>query len=287
MPADPGELPFNQYRTYQYGMSSAQVRQYIKSTASCLAASAQQLTGSSTCSGFRVGYQFSLSGEMASGVYPSPVQPSLEGKQFVLNKVQHQATADGGYTNTFEATDANSMLTGFSVQDTQQGAILAKVIDVAGHGPTDWRFYEPSNFDPELSRLRDTEAAPPNMLAKGVYVQFSSPGAATAPVWVKLAAHMQTVPEIGVTVLVTRANDESELPEVQSIVAANGSLVVTAVGLDRQHACRQQLLDQLWATDNGLPTDGHLRMTWIARCRSCRPRTKQGNTARPVFSQGW
>jgi hypothetical protein len=229
-PADPGELPFNQYRTYQYGMSSAAVRQYVKSTASCMAASAQQLSGSSTCSSFRVGYQFSLSGEVAPSVFPAPVRPSLEGKQFVLSKVQHKASADGGYTNGFEATDASDMLASFSVQDTQQGAILAKVVDVAGHGPTDWRFYEPSNFDPELSRLRDTEAAPPNLLANGVYVEFSTPGATTAPVWVKLAAHMQTVPEIGVTVLVTRANDESELPEVQSIVQANGSLVVTPSG---------------------------------------------------------
>jgi hypothetical protein len=229
-PADAGELPFNQYRTYQYGMSSAEVRQYIKSTASCMAASAQQLSGASTCTGFRVGYQFSLSGEVASGVHPSPVRPSLEGKQFVLSKVQHKASAEGGYTNNFEATDAGRILTMFSVQDTQQGAILAKVIDVAGHGPTDWRYYEPSNFDPELSRLRDTEAAPPNLLAKGVYVEFSSPGAASGPVWVKLASHMLTVPEIGVMVLVTRANDESELPEVQSIVQANGTLVVTPSG---------------------------------------------------------
>jgi Uncharacterized protein conserved in bacteria len=229
-PADPGELPFNQYRTYQYGMSSAEVQHYIKTTASSLAGSAQQLTGSSTCSGFRVGHQFTLSGEMAAGVHPSPVRPSLEGKRFVLSKVQHKASADGGYTNTFEATDAAAMLTTFSVQDTQQGAILAKVVDVEGQRPNDWRYYEPANFDPELSRLRDTQATPQDLMAKGVYVEFSSPGSGSEPVWVKLAAHMQTVPEIGVMVLVTRASDESELPEVQSIVQSNGTLVVTPSG---------------------------------------------------------
>lgn len=229
-PADTGELPFNQYRSYQYGMSSSTVREYVRTTASSMAGSARQLSGGSTCSGFRVGYQFTLNGEVAQGMHPSPVRPSLEGKAFVLNKVQHKASADGGYTNNFESTDAAAMLTPFSVADTQQGAILAKVVDMAGQGPTDWRFYEPSNFDPGLSRLRDTQAAPPNLLAKGVYVQFASPGAASAPVWIKLAAHMQTVPEIGVTVLISRANDESELPEVQSIVQANGSLVVTPSG---------------------------------------------------------
>ncbi|HUA80973.1 MAG TPA: phage late control D family protein, partial [Dyella sp.] len=230
MPADPGRLPFNQYRTYQYGSSSGSVRQYVKRTASCMASSAQQLSGSSTCTDFRVGYQFSLSGDMAQGMHPSPVRPSLEGKPFVLNKVQHKASADGGYTNSFEATGAEGMLTPFSVQDTQQGAILAKVVDKAGQGPKDWRYYEPGNFDPESSRLRDSDAAPSDLMAKGVYVQFSSPGSPTTPVWVKLAAHMQTVPEIGVTVQVARANDESELPEIQSIVQANGTLVVTPSG---------------------------------------------------------
>lgn len=229
-PADPGELPFNQYRTYQYGMSSATVRAYVRNTASCMAASSEQLSGSSTCTGLRVGYQFTLNGNMAKDVHPSPVQPSLEGKPFVLSKVQHKASADGGYTNSFEATDAGSMLTAFSVQDTQQGAVLAKVVDIAGQGPTDWRYYEPSNFDPESNRLRDADATPQDLMAKGVYVQFSSPGSPTKPVWVKLSASMQTVPEIGVTVLVARANDESELPEVQQIIQANGSLVVTPSG---------------------------------------------------------
>lgn len=230
MPSDSGELPFNQYRTYQYGMSSGEVQHYVNTTAASLAGSAQQLSGSSTCSGFRVGYQFTLSGEVAPGMHPAPVRPSLEGKRFVLSKVQHKASADGGYTNTFEATDASAMLTAFSVQDTQQGAILATVVDIEGCRPEDWRYYEPANFDPESSRLRDTQATPQDWMAKGVYVAFSSPGESGERVWVKLAAHMQTVPEIGSMVLVARASDESELPEVQSIVQANGSMVVTPSG---------------------------------------------------------
>ncbi|MBB3228068.1 type VI secretion system secreted protein VgrG [Luteibacter sp. Sphag1AF] len=229
-PADTGELPFQQYRSYQYGMSSATVREYVRNTASSMAGASRQLTGSCTCSGFRVGYQFTLKGEMAAGLHPSPVRPSLEGVAFVLNKVQHKASADGGYSNSFESTDANAMLSPFSVGDTQMGAILARVVDKAGHGPIDWRFYEPKNFDPEMSRLRDTQAAPQDLMARGVYVEFSTPGSPATPTWVKLAAHMTTVPEIGVTVLVTRANDESELPEVQSVVQANGSLVITPAG---------------------------------------------------------
>ena len=47
-------------------------------------------------------------------------------------------------------------------------------------------------------------------------MRFSTDDEDSEPVWVKLAPSMQTVPEIGVTVLVTRAQDESELPEIQS-----------------------------------------------------------------------
>jgi uncharacterized protein involved in type VI secretion and phage assembly len=230
LPSDIGELPFNLYRTYQYGMDSAETQDYMKRTASCLATSARQLSGSSTCTGFRVGYQFTLSGEVAAGMYPSPVRPSLEGKPFVLSKVQHKASANGGYTNTFEATDASGMLTPFSVSDTQQGVILARVVDIEGQRPTDWRYYEPCNFDPESSNYSDSTANPRDLHAKGVYVQLSTPGGGSKPVWVKLGAGMQTVPEIGVTVQVARAQDESELPEIQQIVQANGSMTVTPSG---------------------------------------------------------
>lgn len=230
IPTDTGELPFNLYRTYQYGIDSAETQDYMKRTASCLSTSARQLSGSSTCSGFRVGYQFTLSGEMATGMQPSPVRPSLERKPFVLSKVQHKASADGGYTNTFEATDASGMLTPFSVSDTQQGVILARVVDIEGQRPTDWRYYEPGNFDPESSVYSDSTANPRDLHAKGVYVQFSTPGGNSKPVWVKLGAGMQTVPEIGVTVLVARAQDESELPEIQQIVQANGTMTITPSG---------------------------------------------------------
>ena len=230
IPTDTGELPFNLYRTYQYGIDSAETQDYMKRTSSCLATSARQLSGSSTCTGFRVGYQFTLNGEMGAGMQPSPVRPSLEGKPFVLSKVQHKASADGGYTNTFEATDAAGMLTPFSVSDTQQGVILARVVDIEGQRPTDWRYYEPGNFDPESSIYSDSTANPRDLHAKGVYVQFSTPGDGSKPIWVKLGAGMQTVPEIGVTVLVARAQDESELPEIQQIVQANGTMTVTPSG---------------------------------------------------------
>jgi type VI secretion system secreted protein VgrG len=230
VPTDTGELPFNLYRTYQYGMDSAETQDYMKRTASCLATSSRQLSGSSTCTGFRVGYQFTLRGDMSAGMQPSPVRPSLEGKPFVLSKVQHKASADGGYTNSFEATDAAGMLTPFSVSDTQQGVILARVVDIEGQRPNDWRYYEPSNFDPESSLYSDSTASPRDLHAKGVYVQFSTPGGDSKPVWVKLGAGMQTVPEIGVTVLVARAQDESELPEIQQIVQANGTMTVTPSG---------------------------------------------------------
>jgi type VI secretion system secreted protein VgrG len=66
--------------------------------------------------------------------------------------------------------------------------------------------------------------------APAVYVRLATDAPDAAPSLIKLAPHMQTVPEPGVTVLVTRAQDESELPEIQSIIHTNGSKVVMPSG---------------------------------------------------------
>ena len=160
---------------------------------------------------------------------PAPMQPGLDGQQFVLTEVKHEASADGSYKNDFQAADAAGLITPFSLESTQQGSVLAEVVAYhGGQAPTDWRYYLPANFDLETSALSDSLAE--TTLAKGVYVRFATADPASAPVWIKLGSSMQTVPEIGVMVVVARAQDESELPEIQNIVHANGNLVVTPSG---------------------------------------------------------
>lgn len=226
-----GELPFNQYKIYQYGCSNEEVRHFTDATSEAMAASGSQFSGSSYCAHFRVGHQFGVTGAVMADSHPMSVRPSLEGQRFVLTQVKHQATLDGGYQNEFAATEASGFISAFSIQETQQGAVLAKVVAHAGDmPPQDWRYYTANYFDPGTNVVTDTEGAVPKLNAMGVYVRFSTDGEESDPVWVKLAPHMQTVPEIGVTVLVSRAQDESELPEIQSIIQANGSMVIMPSG---------------------------------------------------------
>lgn len=232
---DLGSQPFRLFKLYQYGGSKLEVRDHTMAASRALAATGLQFSGASFCPVFRTGYRFQVHEEMAASAEPRPVCPSIDGRWFVLTSVQHEASLDGKYSNQFEATDTDALVTPYSIQETQQGVVLAKVV---GNGsdqsaPKDWRYYPKTVFDLKLMPMEDKLAGgpPPSLSARGVLVVFATDnGSPPQPVWVKLAAHMQTVPEVGVTVLVTRANDESELPEIQSIVHNNGNKVVVPGG---------------------------------------------------------
>lgn len=231
--SDPGVLPFRQYRQFQYGVSDWQARETKQLSEASRRAQAASFTGASTCAQLRVGHRFKLRMPVG-GAAGQTVQPSLDQQTFVLTQVSHEAGIDGEYHNSFSATDPASLITPFSIEQTQQGSLFATVVNADGSTtPKDWRYYMKQNFEMVTSDQTDRDASPSTQHAKGVYVSFATDRASSAapqPVWVKLASHMQTVPEVGVTVVVARAQDESELPEIQSIVHANGSHVVTPSG---------------------------------------------------------
>lgn len=236
----PGPLPFNQYQIYQYGCSDVEVDHYAYSTQDILDSGRQQLSGSSYCPYLHCGHRFSVTQESRSEQWPLQVRSQLEGRSFVATQVQHEANLDGSYSNKFQASDASGLVTPFSIQETQQGSVLASVVSGGHQGvpPVGWRYMQKDNFDPGSSRILDSEGISPVLEGKGVYVRFStgqdifSPDGAESdePVWVKLASHMQTVPEIGTTVMISRAQDQSELPEIQSIIQANGTKVIMPSG---------------------------------------------------------
>ncbi|MDQ1812069.1 contractile injection system protein, VgrG/Pvc8 family [Massilia sp. CCM 9210] len=226
-----GERPFNQYKIYQYGCSTEEVRFHTDKTSLAMQSSAIQLSGSSYCAHFRAGHQFGLVDDASvERGRDGPIRPSLKERRFVLTMVKHQASADGAYQNDFQATDAQGLIAAFSVQETQLGNVLAKVVAHSAVASEDWRFYTTGMFDPETSTLSDTESASASLRAMGVLVRFSTDPEDAEPVWIKLAPHMQVVPEVGTTVNIVRSQDESELPEVQSIVQSNGSMVVMPSG---------------------------------------------------------
>jgi type VI secretion system secreted protein VgrG len=227
LPRDPGELPFRLYRIYQYGCSKTEVKDYTDATAQTLAASGIQFSGASNSACLRAGHQFQVAGESPDEETSSPLQPSLDEQRFVLTQVEHQASLDGAYSNKFQATSAAELVNAFSLQETQQGTVLATVVANSGESaPSGWKFYRKDNFDLTKITLEDKLATPSKAMADGVLVVFSTDGPSGKPSWVKLASHMQTVPEIGAMVVVARSSDESELPEIQAIVHANGSKVV-------------------------------------------------------------
>ncbi|MBA3774704.1 MAG: type IV secretion protein Rhs [Ramlibacter sp.] len=228
---DAGELPFNQYMIYQYGCSDAEVDHFANNTQDALTGSSREFSGTSFCPFLRCGYQFGTTQFPRAGQWPTEISPALEGMSWVVRQVEHQASIDGTYQNKFKSTDAASLVTPFSFQETQQGTLLAKVVaHDSGVAPADWRYLRKENFDPETATLTDTDGCPPTLLAQGVCVVFSSDPEGSAPVWVKLSPSMQTAPEIGALVLVSRAQDQSELPEIQNIVEASGTKVVKPSG---------------------------------------------------------
>jgi uncharacterized protein involved in type VI secretion and phage assembly len=226
-----GALPYQRFQVCQYGGSDGEIRWDTKTCDDTRSTSAIALAGGSTCPTMRPGYCFTLEYAGTPDVEPYPIRPTLGGQRFVLSQVQHNADLGGTYRNQFHATAAVGLVAPFSIQDTQQGVVLAQVVKHDnGIDPKDWRYYQRSAFDPETDKLKDSSANPTILRPKGVYVRFATDTEDTPPVWVKLAPHMLTTPELGVSVLVTRASDHSELPEIQSIVQSNGHTTVTPSG---------------------------------------------------------
>ncbi len=241
--AQPGDLPFQVYHILQYGGSAGMVNNYSSQIADMAARAATRLEGSTQNPEIRVGHKVQLEEGEHSG--PPEVCKYLNQKWFVFTEARHQASLDGTYSCSFRATEAEGLITPFSLGQTRQGSVMAEVV-AHGNGemPTTWKYYEKSAFDPETSANTDTGASdsgviggidpisepnPKVLMAQGVYVRFTSEPDADA-YFVKLSAGMQTCPEIGSMVLVARATDESELPEIQQSVQANGSKVVTPSG---------------------------------------------------------
>lgn len=227
---EPGDLAFRLYKIYQYGGSRSMTSDFAKATASTIKAAATHFSGASHCADFRAGYKFRALERLEPAKQKVPVRPTLDKQWFVLTQVSHEASLGGTYRNQFQATEAGELITPFSERDTHQGTILATVVEAdAGQGrpPDTWKYYTKNNFDPEPHTATDVASEQSVTPLTGVCVRFSTDGDQGPVVWVKLAAHMQTVPEIGTNVLVGRASDESEMPEIQAIVQANGQYTVT------------------------------------------------------------
>jgi type VI secretion system secreted protein VgrG len=236
------DLPFQQYRVYQYGGGQQEASELGTESWDKLNTAAMNLNGKATSPLLCPGHVFTTMHDatlekspeykFASTFYTAEdhkTRANLENRSFVVTQVQHTASATQPYSNSFQATAAEGLITPFNMQGTQQGTILA-IVEATGGAlpPTDWRYLEKTNFAFETYGFQDRET-PEQFNGLGVYVRFITDDmrqSAKEPVWIKLSQTMQTVPEVGVVVTVGRSQDDSEVPEIQGTIEAHGSKVI-------------------------------------------------------------
>lgn len=238
----------------QYGATEKEIETITNSSMNKLLASRFSFSGASTCNEMKPGYQFLVKerdetraesgGNSGADLRrQSPIFPTLNDRVFVVTSVKHQATVEGDYSNQFQAVDAGGLATPFSAQTGNMGSILAQVIDNSAakqaqadsssaqvqtnrqQGASD-KYLTKDVFSYDSKHFYFDADAQESYKCKGIYVRFIDEAEDAAPHWVKLAEHMQTIPEVDSYVTVGRSNDDNEIPEVQQSLQAKGSKVI-------------------------------------------------------------
>ncbi len=174
------------------------------------------------------------------GGVDSSVQP--ESRKMVAVSVSHNANVDGKYSNQFTALDASGFGVPYEANGDTEGTVIAQVCSKDGDTSSTTASFYPgvstttssggngSFYLPKESfsnRFQKTFIASSTIdstyKAQGLYVKFVTQDHSAAPLWVRLSDSMTTVPEIGAFVLIGRARDETELPEIQQVLDANGT----------------------------------------------------------------
>ena len=174
-----------------------------------------------------------------------PIRPELQGAEMVAVSVTHTASIDGKYSNEFTAFDRFGYGKAFEAAGDQDGTIVAQVCDKSGNSDRSAvstlakvtkfvksnvvsRFFMPKTdfVEKHQKTFSAMGSDDPAYAAQGVYVQFINSDEGSAPVWVRLSDSMTTIPERGTFVMVSRARDETEIPEVSQVLDSVGSRTV-------------------------------------------------------------
>ncbi len=217
-----------QFNIYQYGSDNAEAEALKELETSRMRGSALKFSGSSMSPLMRPGYKFTI----AQAGFPQidkRYRPDLDGLQFVVKSVQHTADIAGTYSNQFEAIPIGFNLSDFSIQQTQMGKMIGTVSPPPV--PTS-QYLSPKEFyfADQSFRIADQQDPYPR---KGVYVLFEGN---PEPQWIQLSESMTTVPEVGVSVWVTKSQDDSEIPVIQNAVQSYGNKTVSPVISPLSHA---------------------------------------------------
>ncbi len=247
---------FKDLYVYQYGSSSSEALDLESETTSRMQASAMQFSGSSTSPYLRPGFQFQVqqNGDFYAEKFYSPddvpsPRPELNNQIFVTTQVQHKASASGEYSNQFQAVPQGFNIAGFNISQTHQGSILGWVVSPPGQSPTSHKFLEKGNFGNVSNQFESDYAAASSR--QGVHVELITGKGTTQKAWVQLSDSSQTAPEIGATVIVSRSQDESEIPVIQGIVKELGNKNVVPLDPPLAQAVANTSVGDTYSTSYG------------------------------------
>ncbi len=224
-------IDYQRHRCYAYGTNLSETEGEYTKVRQQLATEEGTLTGVSTSPLLSPGYTFELDQPVTTDLESTGRMPAqFSGKTFVVTKITHKATDKESYTGTIEATEVDveeedtykeTLITPFDMQVTQQGSVLAQVLETAV--PKGWRYREKANFQPQISSVTFDDVSQREM---GCVVRFATDTDNSTTHWVSLSQGSQTVPEVGAMVLVTRDSNESELPIIQQVMGSHGQKTI-------------------------------------------------------------
>lgn len=210
-----------QYKVFQLECDSDLAADFAGKTLSSAHATSHRLAGKGCCAGLRPGHWFRITASPWIDNGTVPIWPSLDAQRFVVTQARYQASADGTFTSSFQATLVNLLVGGFSMSHTQQGSVLAIVVEPpAKDQSSSYKYLKPADLPTQGADLNQ----------RGVYVVLATDETVATPVFVKISASMQSTPAIGSVVMVGRSSDESELPEIQQTMYSLGSRTATPDG---------------------------------------------------------
>ena len=227
---------------YDYGVSEDETKQQLTKICQQIQTGAGTLTGTVTSAFLSPGYTFTLQDYLvegdekyfaSGGEGQGQVRTEFVGKTYVVTSVKHKMSSSTAYSGSVEATEVNptaeeceqTLLSPFSMQNTQQGSVLAHVIE--GERPDGWRFRNKNNFNSSKSDAGfDKGGQKESYHETGCKVRLAT----GQEHWVSLSRPSQTVPEVGAMVIIGRGSNASEEPEIQQILASHGSKCIQKPG---------------------------------------------------------
>jgi type VI secretion system secreted protein VgrG len=217
------------HHRYAYGTSLSEAEGQLVKARQGIATERGTLSGASTSPLLSPGYTFKLTQPVGSAAKGTRLmRQSFSERSYVVTSIQHQVSDTKPYKGNIQATEVNvsadgqqgTLLSPFSMDRTQQGSVLAKVLETAV--PRGWRYRQKSNFQVEQKQNEFEGQAEKE---KGCLVRLATARDDNEMFWVRLGQSSQTAPEVGAMVMISRANNDSELPEI-SVIASHGSKTI-------------------------------------------------------------